>query len=182
MIYFTSDHHFGHFNIIQYCNRPFTTAEEMDEHLIEMWNKTVTNQDFVYHLGDFTMSKDSNYIKDLLERLNGNKAFVDGNHSSHEFRKAVREHGWLMRSLLDIKIKGYPPITLCHYPMLSWNKSHYGAIQLFGHHHGTISGVGTDPDLIIRKDQQMDVGVDTNNFKPYSIDEVIKLLDKQKEI
>ena len=56
MLYFTSDHHFWHTNIIQYCNRPFVSIEEMNEVLIQNWNDLVLPEDEVYYLGDFSMA------------------------------------------------------------------------------------------------------------------------------
>ena len=52
MIFFTSDLHLGHENCIRLCNRPFSSIEEMDETLIENWNRKVTGKDTVYILGD----------------------------------------------------------------------------------------------------------------------------------
>ena len=57
MLYFSSDHHFFHANVIRYCNRPFGSVQEMNEALILNWNKTVTNDDIVYHLGDFCQER-----------------------------------------------------------------------------------------------------------------------------
>ena len=57
MNYFISDLHFGHLNIIRLDNRPFTTLEEMDNKLIENWNNTVTRDDTIYILGDFSWYK-----------------------------------------------------------------------------------------------------------------------------
>ena len=68
MIYFTADLHLGHKSIIQYCNRPFSSLEEMDNTLIDNWNKVVNNSDGVYLLGDFAWKDHENYAK----RLNGN--------------------------------------------------------------------------------------------------------------
>lgn len=57
MIFFTSDQHYGHKNVITYCNRPFTSVEEMNDKLVEFHNQTVTKKDdLVYHLGDFSLS------------------------------------------------------------------------------------------------------------------------------
>lgn len=52
MIYFTADTHFGHYNVIRFCDRPFASAEEMDEAMIQNWNDRVTGNDTVYILGD----------------------------------------------------------------------------------------------------------------------------------
>jgi calcineurin-like phosphoesterase family protein len=77
-IWVVSDTHFGHSNIIKYCFRPFSSAEEMDEEMIERWNKVVTPEDHVYHLGDVYFSKDSNF----QYRLNGKKRLILGNHDN----------------------------------------------------------------------------------------------------
>lgn len=78
-----SDTHFCHDNVIGYCDRPWTTSEEMDEGLIENWNSVVRPEDKVYHLGDVYMG-DRSYdrIGAILKRLNGHKRLILGNHDS----------------------------------------------------------------------------------------------------
>lgn len=78
-IFLISDTHFGHSNIIQYCNRPFSSVEEMDEILIENWNKVVKNDDKVYHLGDVGF-KSFSKLADVFSKLNGTKILIKGNH------------------------------------------------------------------------------------------------------
>ena len=70
-IYFTSDHHFGHKNIIEYSNRPFDNIDKMDEELIRRWNSKIQPQDNVYHIGDVGLTTPER-MKDILDRLNGN--------------------------------------------------------------------------------------------------------------
>lgn len=70
MIYFIPDTHFCHSNIIKYCDRPFKDVKEMNETIINNWNNIVTNEDIVYHLGDFCLSTDDE-IKNIFNRLNG---------------------------------------------------------------------------------------------------------------
>ena len=74
-----SDTHFGHANIIKYCNRPFSSTQEMDETLIENWNKVVKPQDKIYHLGDVYFGKGCK-PEAILRRLNGTKVLIVGNH------------------------------------------------------------------------------------------------------
>ena len=69
-IWFTSDTHFGHGNIIKSCNRPFASIEEMDQTIIENWNKLIKPQDEVFHLGDFSYG-DASSIESVLKKLNG---------------------------------------------------------------------------------------------------------------
>lgn len=80
--YFISDTHFGHKNILEYEKkaRPFNTIEEMNEKIIENWNKTIRPQDIIYHLGDFAFGK---HNVTIAKRLNGKKRLVMGNHDTY---------------------------------------------------------------------------------------------------
>lgn len=81
-IFFTSDTHFGHANIIKYCGRPYKTARDMDEGLIKNWNDTVRPDDLVYHLGDFSFQSDQ-----YVHRLNGKIILVKGNHDNGKYSR-----------------------------------------------------------------------------------------------
>lgn len=78
-IFFTSDLHFGHQNILKFCNRPWKTTEEMDEALIKRWNSVVGKDDIVFNLGDFAFAPDRRW-KEVLSRLNGHHYLILGNH------------------------------------------------------------------------------------------------------
>lgn len=164
-VFFTSDPHFGHSNIIQYCNRPFANADEMDKALIDNWNSVVGKDDHVYVLGDVSMG---NKVANYLRRLNGYKHLIVGNHDQNP----KLEDGWTsIHDLHEIKVEGQP-IVLCHYPMVSWNRSHYGAWQLFGHHHGNLAD---DPTKL-----SIDVGVDCHNFHPITFQQVKEIMQRKK--
>ena len=79
-IFFTADLHLGHQNIIKYCNRPFGTYHQMDNAIIDNFNGVVSDDDTVFILGDFTMSRNRDVISNYLSRLNGHKHLVLGNH------------------------------------------------------------------------------------------------------
>jgi len=162
--FFTADTHFGHRNIINYCKRPFTSVEEMDETLIQNWNNVVQPLDVVYHLGDFCFGNPWKY----LDRLNGYIKFIAGSHDKELSKQIYKtEDGNMMirkfiyGSLLEIKLDEQL-IVLCHYSMRKWNKSHYGSWHLYGHSHGNLPPLGLS----------FDVGVDTNDYYPYSLDDV----------
>lgn len=82
MIWFTSDLHLGHRNVIDFCKRPFKDVEEMDEKLIENWNERVKPEDTVYALGDMSFHHHSRGVY-LLSRLMGRKILVQGNHDTY---------------------------------------------------------------------------------------------------
>jgi len=170
MIFFTSDTHFYHKNVIRYSNRPFSSVEEMNEALIEKWNSTVSVKDEVYHLGDVSFSSLGNTLS-ILDRLNGRKKLILGNHDRTLSKKSdfKSRFEWIKDYYL-LKVNdpdapdGVQQIVLFHYALRTWEKIHYGSWNLFGHSHGTL------PDNIYLK--AMDVGVDCNNYKPISYERV----------
>jgi len=166
MIYFTSDPHFGHKGVIEYCNRPFDSVEEMDEQLIKNWNDTVSKKDTIYILGDMFFGTKDHAIK-ILERLNGQKFLIYGNHDSRlrsgSFAKFFQWRG----DLKEMKV-GDQRFVLCHFAMRTWHKQHKGAIQLYGHSHGRLRD---DPYAL-----SLDVGVDNMNYRPVSSDEVMSYM------
>lgn len=158
-IYFTGDTHFGHANIIKYCNRPYSSVQEMNEMLIKNWNDTVSPTDTIYHVGDFAF--DSNPQKYLV-RLNGHKVLIKGNHDKKP------TPGWMqVVDYKEIKVERQT-IILFHYAMRVWNKSNHGSWSLFGHSHG---GLPNDPKLL-----SFDVGVDCHGYHPISFEKVRSLM------
>lgn len=110
MDFFTSDHHFYHKNIIEYCNRPYADLEEMHDDMIAKWNETVGNDDRVYCLGDFSFGN-VGQTKDILAQLNGYKILIRGNHDSNGTCKLFDE--WHQN--LDFHSE-YFTFLLSHYP------------------------------------------------------------------
>jgi calcineurin-like phosphoesterase family protein len=159
-VFFTADTHFGHRNIIAYANRPFACVEEMDEVLIQRWNERVRPGDRVYHLGDFSVCRGPK-TGEILTRLNGEIHLVWGNHDRPAY--AIRERFASYHDYLQITV--CEQFIVCfHYAMRVWNKSHKGSWHLYGHSHGSLA---EDPHA-----RSMDVGVDCNDFYPFSFDEV----------
>ena len=89
MIYFTADTHFGHYNVIRFCDRPFASAEEMDEAMIQNWNDRVTGNDTVYILGDMFFR--STNAEGILKRLKGKKRLIVGNQRGQVFGNLGRK-------------------------------------------------------------------------------------------
>lgn len=170
-VWVTSDTHFNHANIIKYCNRPFSSVEEMNETIIANWNKVVSEDDTVYHLGDFALG-DKSLIPDFIRRLNGHISFIMGNHDNSNIMLEMCKQGLIESISWEDVIKvGKKTIILNHFPFgsLPDPATNYPVIQLHGHVHST----PYKPWNYF--DNQYDVGVDNNNFTPVNLAE---LLDK----
>jgi len=189
-IYFTSDTHYGHSNIVKGTTkwegtvdrcRDFKTLEEHNETLIKSINSLVKHDDILYHLGDWSFGGHEN-IKKFRDRLECREIhLIFGNHDQHiePIDSIYRELFTSCSHKLELNLKidcmktnkfGKQLIFLSHYSHQVWNKSHHGAIHLFGHSHGTLKGLG----------KSMDVGVDTNNLYPYHLDEILDIMKNKK--
>ena len=179
-IWFTSDSHFSHTNIIKYCERPFDNTFQMNKELIEKWNQTVRPGDTVFHLGDVSLGTKSAELEEIIGNLNGHVYLIRGNHEKDALRKEAMRNIW--KGIFDILEIFIPDdeityeeqhIVLCHYPMLAWSGSHRGSWNLFGHVHGTLD------DNPVLKPTQLDVGVDSHGYYPISYQQVKELITKQ---
>lgn len=177
-IFFTSDTHFHHTNIIRYCKRPFSSIEEMDKALINNWNKVVPPDGIVFHLGDFCFGGSAE-IKNLLSKLNGKIILIKGNHDRiSKGMESMFEH---VSYEMNIKIDDYK-IILNHYPLLTFAGAlkPKPTIQLFGHVHSGPYCNGSDKvRLKYLHPSQYDVGVDNNNYKPVSWKEIVNIIESQ---
>lgn len=179
--WFTSDTHYGHFNIVRFQKRPFlapgevyeidgkpgygkATITNMDEQMIARHNQRVDTNDIVYHTGDFAFLS-TNKAAAILERLNGNIVLICGNHDSKEIRKLP--HWAEVRDYMEIDEDGHR-IVLSHYAFLAWNKAHRGSLNFHGHSHGSIKPTS----------QRVDIGVDCWDYRPVSLDEILRRLAK----
>lgn len=186
-IFFTSDTHFGHKNIIKYCNRPFNSVEEMDNTIINNWNSVVKENDIVFHLGDFGFIG-INELKKIRSQLNGKIYLITGNHDRKMlYGDAVKFLGFFdyIGPELYINIDGQK-IYLNHKPYLCFDGS-YGRTdktwtwQLFGHvHSGPNTMTGLDCQRLVHLfPTQYDVGVDNNSFTPISFEKVKEIINEQ---
>lgn len=165
MIYYTSDTHFSHKNIIKYENRPFKDVEEMDNELIKRWNNKVTKNDDVYIIGDFAFK---NHIE-ILKQLNGRKHLILGN---HDFNFIKKENILKEFDSVDIYKEitdGKYLVTMFHYPIKVWDKKHYGAIHLYGHIHTNVKEVDYKEN-----EKAYNVGCDVNNYEPKTLKELME--------
>ena len=196
MIFFTSDHHFSHANVIKYCKRPYQNIEEMNQDMVRLWNETVAPTDTVYYLGDFSLWKLA--PAKYLPMLNGEKHLIAGNHdwchpvhykkkpqAGEKFRKLYYEAGFKSIKTEDeiiIKSMDNPrqfTVRLHHLPYTGKDSDHTyaeryteyrpidkGQWLLCGHVHDTWAQRG----------RMINVGVDVRDFKPISLDEIYKIM------
>ena len=179
-VYFTSDTHFNHANIIGFCNRPFKSVEEMNEKLIENWNNVVGADDIVFHLGDFCLGGSAEWTK-VLDRLNGKIYLIQGNHDMKNLRQGDTNRFELITMQMHIEV-GKQKIYLNHCPFLCYGGAYRDTWQLFGHVHTSKYNTGKDKSrLAYLFPTQYDVGVDNNNFTPVFFEQVKSIIKKQVE-
>ena len=163
--FITSDLHFFHKNILKFnaATRPYRDIEHMHEVFITHWNETVGEEDYIFHLGDFSFAgKDR--TQELIERLNGNIVWVLGNHDYKVFSNL----SYPTHHYLQVRYKGHL-ICMSHYPIGSWNQQSRGSLHFHGHSHSNYKGTAG---------RMLDIGWD-NVGKILSLDEAI---DRVKDI
>lgn len=181
MIFFTSDLHLDHYNVINYCKRPFSSVEEMNEQLVFNWNSRVKPDDTIYCVGDFSLSRKA---LRFVPRLNGVKILVAGNHDwvfpGH--KKYINDTGKYLDAgfnriehrSLEIEVND-SVWNVCHFPYRQnpvpegydaryweFRLDDDGRWLLHGHIHG----------IWKKRGRMIDVGVDSHNYFPVSIDEI----------
>lgn len=194
-VFFTSDLHFGHTNIIKYCGRPFKTVDEMNATIVENWNKTVPEDGIVFDLGDFAIGGSSVW-ETFATQLNGEHHLILGNHDIKNFRTGYEKFFASVSMQQIIEVDGIS-IWLNHYPYLCFGGSYlkdHSVWNLFGHVHSRPEKYDfnkiDDPEVkeILGKDDdrlrhffptQYDVGIDLNGFKPVSFREVQANISKR---
>ena len=169
MIYFISDTHFGHKNIIKMCNRPFESIEEMDETLIKNWNNKVNGSDTVYIIGDMFYRSDN--VQQILQRLKGKKRLIIGNHDGSWMTKLdAAKYFASIDNYLEVSIDNHL-VVMCHNPLLTW-KHQKKSYMIHGHIH-----IDTQADfwpLIAVRENLLNAGADINGFAPVSLSELIE--------
>jgi calcineurin-like phosphoesterase family protein len=186
-VWITSDIHFGHKNICRgvtnwrtqdgevpvNSTRDFQTIEQMNERLIDGINHFVDQGDTLIMLGDVSFGGFEN-IGNFLDRIIcKNIHLILGNHDHHieNNRDNIQSRFLSVNHYLEVKIND-TSFVLCHYPLQSWHGLNKGVIHLHGHVH-------LSENKKFGNGKKMDVGVDGNGMDPYSIDDIIKIMDKR---
>lgn len=190
-IFISSDHHFGHRNIVKFCpwsRGQFMKNDEIDldsmhSALIQRHNAIVGEDDLTYLLGDFAFCKPDQAMRFMMS-MNGKKILVHGNHDrklvdSNEFNdSSMRRMAGLIEDTPYKMISHKHPetgqnygVALFHFPVMEWDSCHRGSLHCYGHQHAG----GKKSEF-----RCMDIGVDTNDLKPYDMDDVVRQLSKKK--
>jgi calcineurin-like phosphoesterase family protein len=174
-VFWISDTHFGHMNIIKFCNRPYYDDWEMNEDIKRKWNNKVPKDGIVFMLGDLAFNFNVPKMKELVNELNGTIYFIPGNHDYHNgFDRQVYKDIFDNRfhDILEVRVEN-DWFMMCHYPMLFWRRGRY---HLHGHVHSGPDS--TANELVPEHFMRYDVGVDNNKFTPvsyYELKEIFKL-------
>ena len=201
--------HLGHWNIGKYCNRPFSSVQEMDDTIIRRINEKVDEKDTFFMLGDFAFSKDRKHWfdvwKEYRSRINcRNVELICGNHDPHcEDYTPKQELMKLFSKVLQarmVRISRHTPlmpwetglphdrqIYLHHYACRTWPHSHHGSFMFYGHSHGSLPD---DPHAL-----SLDVGVDAiakklaidgqllpENYRPVNMNEIATWMSQKQYV
>ena len=181
-LFFTSDTHYGHSNICRATTnwtdsdsvtRDFKSLEHMNDTLVNRINETVGEDDILIHLGDFSFGGFEN-IEEFRSRIFcKNIHLVHGNHDHHirNNRENIQDRFISVSDYLQVRIYDQD-FVLSHYPFASWNGLNKGVIHLHGHVHLSNKDKWG-------KGKRLDVGVDGNGLFPYSLSEIVHMMDRR---
>ena len=177
MIYFTSDLHFYHDNIIYHCQRPYWSSEDMNDSLIENWNEAVGPDDEVYILGDVTMEGPEKAWQ-MLSQLRGIKYLIRGNHDHFVDNADWQPYSWAFQWVKDYHelVWNNQKFVLFHYPIEEWADYYKGAVHLHGHQHNTSAYNLQQKQAGLRR---FDVGVDANGYAPVSVEGINSFFEQK---
>lgn len=188
-LWFTSDEHYDHRNVIKYCARPFTDVDAMREEMIRRHNARVAHEDDVWHLGDFSLSEST--VPLVLPRLNGRHHLVTGNHDGvHPMRSKALKYLDLYKQAgfvtiiekMKIELPGVGEVLLCHMPYTGdsgvvdryekWRpRRGVEAVLLHGHVH----------EKWRVREGMVNVGVDVWDFSPVSVEQIVKAINEHSQ-
>lgn len=162
--WYSADQHFGHESIVTNARRPFRDVEHMNAVLIErLWDRVGPDDD-LWIVGDFAFgpkAKEESWLLGIFGQLPGaRRHLIVGNHDGPLTQALPWDSLSLLAEVDDAASDR--PVTLCHYPMMTWNNARKGSLHLFGHVHGNWQG----------STNSANVGVDVWDFYPVNIQEV----------
>lgn len=175
-IYFGSDFHFFHENVIKFDKRPFKSVQEMNDIIIKNCLKLFKPDDEFYFDGDWALRASKEEMESIFEtfRSSGVKMFfIKGNHDHSDTRKLYAKFGTYLGDRAEIEINGQR-IVIDHYPMEVWNKSHFGSWHLYGHCHHSLPD---NPNML-----RIDLGINgkSYNYTPIEFNQIAKMMSHKQ--
>lgn len=171
--FFISDTHFGHKNIIKYCDRPFCSVDVMDQTMIRRWSTLVNDDDVVYFIGDFSFASQER-TREILGQLPGHKHLIMGNHDEPRSKQFWLDAGFeTVQDELHLFIPELARTVLLKHHPIYFNHS---GVQFHGHVHNKY---GMDPvkRYIMTEQIQVNMAVELWGYGPVSIEEIVKLIE-----
>lgn len=160
-LWFMSDLHYNHENVIKFNRRPFENVKEMNWHIEQELITKVGPGDILFDMGDLFWKTDETTMKNVISLASPKEWYkILGNHDNYNvYRKSyIGTLFTLLSDILEINVdhegRNYR-LTLCHYPMISWNGKARGTLMIHGHCHGNIDNINTEST-----DLRVDVGFD----------------------
>ena len=177
-VFLIGDTHFGHQKIYEFLNfdgskvRPWATAEEGDEIMVERWNAVVGPHDKVYHLGDVAIAKRS---LATLERLNGKKVLIRGNHDIFKLNDYAKYFYDIRGSH---KLSDY---VLSHVPVhVDTITNRWCRGNIHGHLHNNLIRVEGSSDNVVVDTRYINVSVERINYAPIALEAIESLRESQR--
>ena len=174
-VFFTADLHFGHSGILEFCDRPFDSVDDMNRALISNWNSRVSNDDHVYIVVDlFYGGRDAdgqNEAIKTVKKLNGILHLVAGNHDFPYLKNM--EYHYLFADVDHIRYLSHEGknIFLCHYPLAEWSGFFRGSWHIYGHIHNAKNAAF---EHMKKFDHALNAGVDICNYMPVTFNELVR--------
>ena len=166
-IFFVSDPHFDHANIIDYCKRPFSDVNEMNHVIEENWRTMIPSDGRVIFLGDMSFGRGSRSPRWWAERLNGRKIYIKGNHD-----RGVGEHSNI-KTVDRIAKSGLLILSGCriylnHFPDNIPNDWKGWSVHGHIHNNGPFLNVGR---------KRINVSLDVTKFKPVPLTRILEIIE-----
>lgn len=193
-IWFTSDCHFGHRNILNFCERPFENTKEMEKAIIENWNRVVKPNEKVFCLGDFSWFHSRHEIKKIVNRLNGEIYMILGNHDKKEaFELCDAEKLYICSDITYLYLRPETndsdnrfetncyTVVLSHFPQLCYSQSEKSnTYNFFGHIHSRKDQpmIEFGEPIKLLKQRQYDIGMDRHDYTPINFFDVLKEIEE----
>ncbi|MCI8661051.1 MAG: hydrolase [Lachnospiraceae bacterium] len=170
MIFYISDLHFGHQNVIRFDKRPFETISQMDYTLIQLWNSRVRNEDTVYIVGDFAY-RNEKPEEWYLRQLQGKKHLLVGNHDNKLLSNPAAVSYFESIEKMTHVTDGKHQICLCHFPICEWNGYRKGHLHIYGHIHNRREDTF---QIMCKRKGAFNAGCMINAYMPVPLDELIR--------